>query len=117
MPGGDGTGPEGLGPGTGRAAGYCSGFSVPGFANPVPRGGGRGRRWTGAGPGYRYRTWAAGQSWIRPGGAGWPERRFAGLDAEDELRMLRVEIEGCERALEGMRKRVGELERNGSEGE
>jgi hypothetical protein len=31
--------------------------------------------------------------------------------------MLRVEIEGCERALEGMRKRVGELERNGSEGE
>jgi hypothetical protein len=49
--------------------------------------------------------------------AGWPERRFAGLTAEDELRMLRSEIEGCERALEGMRKRVGELELKGSEEE
>lgn len=34
MPGGDGTGPWGLGPMTGRRAGYCMGFSTPGFANP-----------------------------------------------------------------------------------
>ncbi|MBC8461292.1 MAG: DUF5320 domain-containing protein, partial [Deltaproteobacteria bacterium] len=39
MPGGDGTGPAGLGPMTGRAAGYCAGFPAPGFANAVPRGG------------------------------------------------------------------------------
>ncbi|MFP4005678.1 MAG: DUF5320 domain-containing protein [Candidatus Hadarchaeia archaeon] len=37
MPRGDGTGPMGQGPMTGRAAGYCSGFSVPGFMNPTPR--------------------------------------------------------------------------------
>ncbi len=37
MPGGDGTGPRGLGSMTGRAAGYCAGYSTPGFANPVPR--------------------------------------------------------------------------------
>ncbi len=36
MPGGDGTGPLGLGPGTGRRAGYCGGFGVPGYANPAP---------------------------------------------------------------------------------
>ena len=37
MPGGDGTGPRGMGSMTGRAAGYCAGYSTPGFANPVPR--------------------------------------------------------------------------------
>ena len=37
MPGGDGTGPQGLGPMTGRGAGYCAGFDTPGYANPVPR--------------------------------------------------------------------------------
>ena len=51
---GDGTGPAGLGPMTGRGAGYCAGYSVPGYQNTmVPRrgywrtgswGGGRGYR-------------------------------------------------------------------------
>ncbi len=36
MPAGDGTGPVGLGPMTGRAAGYCAGYGVPGFMNPLP---------------------------------------------------------------------------------
>lgn len=31
MPGGDRTGPAGLGPRTGRAAGYCAGFAHPGY--------------------------------------------------------------------------------------
>jgi hypothetical protein len=35
MPFGDGTGPAGLGPMTGRAAGFCAGYSVPGYMNPV----------------------------------------------------------------------------------
>ena len=34
MPGGDGTGPLGLGPMTGRATGYCAGYPVPGSMNP-----------------------------------------------------------------------------------
>lgn len=57
MPGGDRTGPYGLGPRTGRARGYCAGFQVPGFMNPMPglgwgfgRGGGRGR-------GFRRGCW------------------------------------------------------------
>lgn len=48
MPFGDRTGPQGLGPRTGRGAGYCSGFGMPGSMNPVPGGAGigfgRGRR-------------------------------------------------------------------------
>ena len=36
MPAGDGTGPLGVGPMTGRAAGYCAGYPVPGYMNPVP---------------------------------------------------------------------------------
>jgi hypothetical protein len=36
MPLGDGTGPRGLGPMTGRGAGFCTGFGRPGFTNPIP---------------------------------------------------------------------------------
>ena len=46
MPRGNGTGPMGLGPMTGRAAGYCAGYPVPGFMNPIPG------RW--GAPGYGY---------------------------------------------------------------
>ncbi len=35
MPGGDRTGPAGMGPMTGRAAGICAGYPVPGYMNPV----------------------------------------------------------------------------------
>jgi hypothetical protein len=35
MPFGDGTGPQGMGPMTGRSAGYCAGAGRPGFANPA----------------------------------------------------------------------------------
>jgi hypothetical protein len=45
MPGGDRTGPLGLGQKTGRGAGYCSGSSKPGYINIRPgykRGFGRG---------------------------------------------------------------------------
>jgi len=35
MPAGNGTGPMGQGPMTGRAAGYCAGFPVPGYMNPI----------------------------------------------------------------------------------
>ena len=34
MPRGNGTGPAGMGPKTGRAAGYCAGYGMPGYMNP-----------------------------------------------------------------------------------
>ena len=71
MPAGDGTGPAGMGPMTGRAAGFCAGFSSPGYMNPyggsyayrgfgMGRGRGFGRGWgRGFGVG-RGRGWNAG---------------------------------------------------------
>jgi len=60
MPWGDGTGPLGYGPMTGRGAGYCSGFPGPGYANPyVPR---MGMGW-GARFGWRGGYW--GGRWGR----------------------------------------------------
>lgn len=38
MPRGNGTGPNGMGPMTGRAAGYCAGYNVAGFANKFSNG-------------------------------------------------------------------------------
>jgi hypothetical protein len=44
MPQGDRTGPNGAGPMTGRAMGFCAGFNSPGFMNSgFGRGLGRGR--------------------------------------------------------------------------
>lgn len=45
MPRGDGRGPEGKGPMTGRNMGFCAGYNMPGFANEGRGCGmGRGRR-------------------------------------------------------------------------
>lgn len=49
MPGGDGRGPRGFGPRTGRGAGFCAGFAGPGYANPFP-----GRRFQGYFPRARF---------------------------------------------------------------
>lgn len=61
MPGGDGTGPLGLGPRTGRGLGYCAGYPTPGYITAPGGGpfwrwgwGGFGRGW---GRGYRWRRW------------------------------------------------------------
>jgi hypothetical protein len=61
MPGGDRTGPWGLGPRTGRAAGFCAGYGMPGYMNPIPGrgfcgwGGGGFGRGMGWGRGFRHR--------------------------------------------------------------
>lgn len=66
MPRGDGTGPWGLGPMTGRAAGFCAGYPAPGFVNPIP-----GRGWFGLGRGGwpwgrgRGRGFGMGRGWWR----------------------------------------------------
>ena len=58
MPWGDRTGPAGAGPRTGRGAGYCAGFGVPGYMNrPSGMGGGWGGRGGRGGGVYRWRNW------------------------------------------------------------
>jgi hypothetical protein len=59
MPLGNGTGPGGMGPMTGKAAGFCNGFSTPGYANPVAGCNffGRGRRnFRDNGRGFNFRN-------------------------------------------------------------
>ena len=53
MPGGDGTGPLGLGPKTGRSAGFCAGYSASGYTNSIPVRGGFFRGFSGRGRGHR----------------------------------------------------------------
>jgi len=115
MPGGDRTGPAGMGPRTGRGAGYCSGYPVPGYANPVAGRGvgfGRGRGFWGGGGGRGWRNWyyATGLTgWQRTGGA-WPWAAPAMPTREQELDGLKGQAEDLEDTLEGIRKRIAEIE-------
>lgn len=115
MPRGDGTGPNGLGSMTGRAAGYCRGYATPGFMNPslgcgFGRGGSRGFR-----RGFR----ASGV----PGWAGFSEFSAAeppksvcparGPDSAIEVNMLTNQIEMMEQSLKNAKERLCELQKSG----
>ena len=122
MPGGDGTGPAGMGPMTGRAAGYCAGYSVPGSVNFMPgggfwswgRGGGRGwrNRFYATGPaGWRAAT---GRAAFGVGGAYaapfvWPFAPAA-TSTEQELDLLWRQTEYLTNTLEGIKNRIEEFE-------
>ena len=110
---------------TGRAAGFCAGYSVPGYANPV---GGRG-----------YFGWGRGGGWGRGRGFGWGRAGY-GLPAygsavnpyayggavnpyayegvpfaptvapQQELDGLKGQAEYLEDTLDGIKKRIEELE-------
>ena len=115
MPAGDGTGPMGMGPMTGRGAGYCAGYTVPGFANPIPgRGWGMGYGWGrggGRGRGWRHRFYATGQPfWARqPMPVNQPmSAPFA--PAFDETEMLKAQAAQMEQTLNEIRKRIAEIE-------
>lgn len=121
MPRGDGTGPAGMGPMTGRAAGYCAGYPVPGFMNPIPGrglgfGGGRGFG-RGLGLGFRGgRGWAGYAAtpygYGVPYGYGAPAGVPYGVapPPQQELDALQGQSEYFEDALDGIRKRIAELE-------
>ena len=119
MPAGDRTGPMGLGPMTGRAAGYCAGYSVPGYANPIPGRGywGFGRGAFGRGRGYRHWYYATGlPGWARFGGyAAYPYTPtapyFPQAAPEQELDILKRQAEYFQDALENINKRITEMEK------
>ncbi|MFO8031339.1 MAG: DUF5320 domain-containing protein [Desulfohalobiaceae bacterium] len=117
MPAGDRTGPMGMGPRTGRAAGYCSGFGAPGFANPMPgrglgfgRGRGRGRgRGLGLGRGFCFGPkWLAAQFYAPWQG---PEADpYQQMGPEQEKQMLQNEAQNLRNALANLEERIQELE-------
>jgi Family of unknown function (DUF5320) len=122
MPGGDKTGPSGMGPMTGRAAGYCAGYPAPGFQNPVQgRGYGRGAGFGGGGGGgaggrrWRNMYYATGlPGWARTSQApaySTPPAGYAPqLTADQELATLKAEAEQFTGALDNINKRIAELE-------
>jgi hypothetical protein len=114
MPRGDRTGPWGLGPMTGRAAGYCAGYPVPGFMNPVPgfgRGFGWGRGW-GRGRGRGFRRWY----WTYPPQYpyAYPPRTYPATplpqSSEDELATLEGYKKEIEEGKASIEQEISDLE-------
>ncbi|MBN1973309.1 MAG: DUF5320 domain-containing protein [Sedimentisphaerales bacterium] len=114
MPRGDGTGPAGMGPMTGRAAGFCAGFGVPGCANSGGgrgfwgrgRGMGRGRGFGWARAGYGWPAWSSDVNPYAYGSAPIAPK----LAVQQELDGLKGQAEYLEDALDGIKKRIEELE-------
>ena len=104
MPRGDGTGPLGKGAMSGRAAGTCAGFGIPGSANPAPgRGFGMGfgrervfgGRGGGGGRGWRNIFHATGlPGWVRFG----------------EKKALKTQAEALQSELDFIKKRLEDIE-------
>jgi len=94
--------------------GYCGGFQMPGFMNPMPSRGyfGRGRGWRH----WFYATgltgWQrAGMGWV-PGGVGTPYPPPFDtplITREQELSALEADLRSLEQTAEGLRRRIDEL--------
>jgi hypothetical protein len=107
MPRGDRTGPMGMGPMTGRAAGYCAGYPVPGYMNPGVVEGPRDWGFCGSGRGWRHRYYATGlPGWIRFGGLQQPVQN---VDPEMEKQMLGKQAENLQAQLDMIKKRLAEM--------
>ena len=108
MPGGDGTGPLGMGSMTGRGAGYCAGTDIPGSANMIPdRGRGMG--------GGRGRGFGRGLCWLGAIAAGGLLARtlFGAASKADEKAVLTEQAKTMEGALANIKQRLEEMERGG----
>jgi hypothetical protein len=104
MPGRDGTGPMGLGPMTGRGAGYCGGHNA---AQGAGRGLGLGfRGGCGAGRGSRGRR----NMFNATGLTGWQRAATASPTVNVEKQTLETEIETVQSQLDTMKKRLAEME-------
>ena len=126
MPGGDGTGPLGLGLMTGRAAGFCAGYPVPGYMNPIPgRGWSRGRGW-GRGRGLGQGWFGSGYPYASPyygGGYAYPsygpgygspygaDPYYAQeITPQQESDMLKDQATAMQEELKSITDRISELE-------
>jgi len=113
MPRGDGTGPMGQGPMTGRGLGYCAGYPQPGFMYPGPgfgRGFGKGwGRGFGRGRGFRWRT----EPIYPPVGYPVEPIRLTKEDQrkilEQEKKELELEIKAIHEEVEAIQRKIKEL--------
>jgi hypothetical protein len=124
MPGGDRTGPMGMGVMTGRGAGYCAGFGGRGSEYPAQRRGFKagflrslgefGRGYGGGGRGRRNMFYATGlPGWMRLGGYSGPypfQTRYTKPDPEMEKQVLRSQAQILRSELDLIEKRLSEIE-------
>ena len=133
MPGGDRTGPAGLGPMTGRGAGYCAGYAVPGYMNPAGGygfyGQGRGVRGGMGGRGGRgrrnwyYQTGMPGWSRAAYGYPAWggyapPSAPYPNVPPQtpaQEMDMLKQEADYLREELNAVQQRMEALEKEKKE--
>ena len=130
MPRGDGSGPAGQGPMTGRGLGYCAGYDAPGYM----AGGGGGCGWGGFGRGFgrgRRGRWfggGRGPGGGGPGGRGWwrggwngaeqypePTASAAPEQRESMLSSMRRQMEYMEKELTALKDEFKSLEAEKSE--
>jgi hypothetical protein len=120
MPRGDRTGPMGFGPMTGRGAGFCAGYNMPGYLNPMAGRAFGGRGAGGGGRGWRNQFYATGlPGWARAGmgvpawGAGpYPYAPPVSpvMPAGAEVEVLKAQAGYLEQTLEALRQRIQKLE-------
>ncbi|HUU91399.1 MAG TPA: DUF5320 domain-containing protein [Phycisphaerae bacterium] len=108
---------------TGRAAGYCAGYPVPGFMNPIPGGGfgGMGRGWgrgRGRGRGWGWQAGYGAAAYgpyagapYAPAYGPYPGAPYApAVPPETELDALKTQADYFTKALEEIRQRIDELQ-------
>jgi hypothetical protein len=123
MPRGDGTGPMRYGSMSGRGAGYCAGFGVPGFMNPLF---GRGAGFSGHGGGHGFRNvfratglsaWQRAMGWPAAGGGFYGAPSYPAPTADQQIDMLKNQAAALEGELDLVKKRMEELSRGAAEKE
>jgi hypothetical protein len=120
MPYGDGTGPRGLGPLSGRGAGLCLRTQLHRSINTVPRRGlyGSGCNCFGRGGFRRYHSWAANRSGWEHTGYGYSSHEAAdnfdavGLSEKEQIDILRTRAETLKKHLNDIQGRIITLEKN-----
>lgn len=109
MPRGDRIGPYGAGPMTGRGAGFCAGYGVPGYANPIGRFGACG--FGGRGRGFRHWFLATGlPGWMRFGYNAPAPYQYS---KDDEKSFLKQQVDYLSKTIENLNNRLEELEKEG----
>jgi hypothetical protein len=114
MPRGDSTGPTGLGPMTGRAAGFCAGFEMPGYTNNAGRRGpgmGFGR---GANLGVRSGRFRRRNRFFTTGVPGRAQfgsfaESLQQADPETEIQVLKSQAEYLQSEMDAIKKHLDEL--------
>ena len=117
MPRGDGTGPAGMGSMTGRGAGFCAGYSVPGYLNRYPGGARFGGG--GGGRGWRHNYYATGLPGLgrgQMGGPAWgggiaPYPYAPEFTPEKEAEVLKNQAQIMQEEINSINERIRELEK------